>query len=57
MFIVSICGFISAFVSKFAFGVVGENITMKMRRALYGALVKKHLGWFDIRENSPELLS
>lgn len=35
MFLVAVVSFVNGFVYKFSFGVVGENITMKMREKLY----------------------
>lgn len=35
MFIVAISSFIATFSSKFSFGIVGENVTLKMRASLY----------------------
>jgi hypothetical protein len=30
---------------------------MNMRQALYSAIVKKNIGWFDKRENAPGILT
>ena len=57
MFIVSLASFINVFFVKFLFGIVGENLTLRMRHALYEAFLKKHIGWFDKRENAPRVLS
>ena len=57
IFIAGIVSFFIVFLGKFSFGVVGENITLKMRHLLYTAIVKKHLGWFDIRDNAPGVLT
>ena len=37
--------------------MIGENITLNIREKLYGALVKKDIGWFDKRENAPGVLN
>ena len=57
MFICSLVCLFSTFCQKFAFGVVGENITKHIRKALYSSLLKKNMGWFDLRENAPGVLT
>ena len=57
MFICALVSFFTAFSQKYAFGVVGENISLNMRKFLYSALVKKSIGWFDIKENAPGVLT
>ena len=57
MFICCIVSFITGFTQKFLFGIIGENITLNIREKLYGALVKKNIGWFDNRENAPGVLN
>ncbi len=42
---------------KACFGIIGENITLGMRKILYDSLIRKHMGFFDKRENSPGVLS
>jgi ABC-type multidrug transport system fused ATPase/permease subunit len=49
MFIAALVNFISAFLQKFTFGVVGENITLSVRNALYESIIKKNIGWFDLK--------
>jgi ABC-type multidrug transport system fused ATPase/permease subunit len=57
MFMLCVGSFVTGFTQKFLFGVVGENITYAMREQLYGALLKKNIGWFDLRENAPGVLN
>jgi ABC-type multidrug transport system fused ATPase/permease subunit len=57
MLIAAIVAFITGFTQKFGFGIVGENITMNVRHALYQAIVKKDIGWFDRRDNAPGILT
>jgi ATP-binding cassette, subfamily B (MDR/TAP), member 1 len=57
MLIVSILSFFTAVGQKFCFGVIGENVTMKIRKQLYSSILAKHMGWFDDKENSPGVLS
>jgi ATP-binding cassette subfamily B (MDR/TAP) protein 1 len=57
MFIAAVISFITAFSQKFSFGIVGENITMNIRYKLYAQILKKNIGWFDLRENSAGVLT
>ena len=57
LFIASLVSFFTGFTKIYSFGVVGENITLNMRRALYAAIVKKNIGWFDARDNAPGILT
>ena len=55
-----LCGityFFVGFIQRFLFGLIGENITYVMRQKLYRALLQKHMGWFDRRENAPGVLA
>lgn len=47
MFICACVSLCTTFTQKFCFGIVGENITLNIRRELYTSLLKKHIGWFD----------
>lgn len=57
MLIVSFMSFFTGFSQKFSFGVIGENVTLKIRKQLYTSILAKHMGWFDDKENSPGVLS
>jgi ATP-binding cassette subfamily B (MDR/TAP) protein 1 len=57
MFLSAILAFICTFVSKSAFGVVGENITLSVRSDLYTEIMKKHIGWHDDSTNAAGVLS
>ena len=57
MFIAALVNLCTAFVQKFSFGIVGENITINMRHKLYEAILKKSVGWFDLRDNSAGVLT
>lgn len=57
MFICCIVSLCTTFTQKFAFGIVGENITLNIRQKLYGSLLRKNMGWFDARENAPGVLT
>lgn len=45
------------YLNKYMFGVVGENVTIKIRMVLYGSIMRKNIGWFDDRENAPGILT
>jgi len=54
------CAVLSFFfnlISKFSFGRVGENITLKVRQNLYRSILIKHIGWHDNPENATGVLS
>jgi ATP-binding cassette subfamily B (MDR/TAP) protein 1 len=57
MLIFAVCAFVTGFLQKFSFGVIGENITQNVRNALYRNVMQKHLGWFDDRDNAPGVLT
>jgi ATP-binding cassette subfamily B (MDR/TAP) protein 1 len=57
MFICSLVDLVAVFVQRFSFGVIGENITLNIRFSLYASLLKKNIGWFDLRENSAGVLT
>ena len=57
MFLVSCAAFFTGFSQKFSFGVIGENVTLKIRKFLYTSILQKNIGWFDQKENSPGILS
>lgn len=52
MFIAGCISFVATLGGKFLFGVIAENITINVRSKLYSAILQKHMGWFDERENS-----
>jgi ABC-type multidrug transport system fused ATPase/permease subunit len=57
MFGLAGCAFITGFAQKFSFGVIGENVTLNIRKRLYKSIVSKHAGWFDDRSNAPGILT
>ena len=57
MLIFSVCSFVAGFCQKFSFGVIGENVTLNIRRRLYHKIIEMHNGWFDERENAPGVLT
>ncbi len=57
MFLSAILMFFTMTTQKGSFGIIGENITLKMRYKLYSSIMRKHMGFFDKRENSPGVLT
>lgn len=57
MFMLAIVAGVCTFMSKFSFVVVGENITLNVRRNLYGSLIRKHIGWHDDRTHAAGALT
>ena len=53
MFLAAILSFFTGFFRIFCFGVIGENITIRIRRDLYESILRKHIGWFDLKEHAP----
>jgi len=40
------------YVKRFYFGCLGANSTYAIRDLMYKEILKKNMGWFDLRENS-----
>jgi ABC-type multidrug transport system fused ATPase/permease subunit len=53
----AVLSFFLNLVSKFAFGRVGENITLRVRQTLYEAILVKQVGWHDHPENASGIMS
>jgi ATP-binding cassette subfamily B (MDR/TAP) protein 1 len=34
------------------FGVAGEKLTMRLRKIVFGTMLRQEIGWFDMEENS-----
>lgn len=39
------------------FGFIGQNVTLKIRRLLYYAILEKNIGFFDMRENNSSIIT
>ena len=57
MFFCAITAGIAAFFAIYSFGVMGENVTLRIRDELYSSIIRKNIGWFDDKENAPGILS
>jgi len=40
-----------------SFGKISGNLTLVIREKLYDSFLRKNIGWFDDRENSPGVLT
>ena len=45
------------FSSNYSFGTLGENVTMNVRKLLYGHILEMHMGWFDDKEHGSSVLT
>ena len=57
MFLIAVASFFAGFIQKVAFGVIGENVTFKIRKTLYSSILQKNIGFFDDKANAPGVLS
>jgi len=55
--IFAVATFLSMFFQKYIYLKLSENVTYEMRHTLYNTILSKHIGWFDLRENSVGVLS
>ena len=46
---ISIC---ATYCYKSFYGILGENLTLAIRKRLYTSIIHKHIGWFDFKEHS-----
>ena len=54
---VSIISAVGTYFQKISFGILAENVTKEIRRDLYHSILRKHIGWFDRRENNIGVLT
>lgn len=54
---VGVLMFVSMTGSKWAFGILGENVTFHIRKDLYSSILRKHIGFHDFRENGSSVLT
>ena len=52
LLIVSVSSFIATYFQKVSFGVLAENMTKDIRKDLYQSIIRKHIGWFDHKDNN-----
>ena len=54
---VSIVSAVATYFQKVSFGILAENVTKEIRKDLYHSILRKHIGWFDRRENNIGVLT
>lgn len=57
IFLIGLMMFISLGTSKYAWGILGENVTLAIRKELYEGILRKHIGFHDFRENGSSVLT
>ena len=57
MFLLAILMFFFKTMQRLCFNLVGENMTIQIRKALYLSFLRKHIGWHDDKENASGVLS
>jgi len=57
MFLLAILMFFFKTLQRLSFNLVGENMTIQIRKALYLTFLRKHVGWHDDKENASGVLS
>lgn len=53
MALISIYAGINMFFYKYSFGIVGQGLTKSIRAVTYERIIRKHIGWYDDRDNNP----
>ena len=48
---------VAGWIQKYFFSLLGENVTFQIRKDLYATILRKNMGWFDLRENSTGVIS
>jgi len=56
LIIAGVC-FFSFSISKKCFGTLGNNVTIEVRKLLYGKILEKNIGFFDHPENGTSVLT
>lgn len=57
MVILGAATFVSYMMKSYLFSVLGENVTLQVRRLLYKSILEKNIGWFDEQENQSSVLT
>jgi len=39
------------------FGIVGENLTLRLRKIVFSQMLRQEIGWFDLPENKIGVLT
>ena len=54
---VTIASTVGTYFQKMSFGILAENVTKQIRGDLYSSILRKHIGWFDRKENNIGVLT
>lgn len=54
---INLATFSSYAVERVAFGILGENLILRVRKLLFGEILYKEIPWFDRREAAPGVLT
>lgn len=57
MFLAATLAFFTGTLRIVSFGVIAENVTLQIRRLLYQSIIRKHVGWFDEKDNAPGVIT
>ncbi|XP_056007799.1 ATP-dependent translocase ABCB1-like isoform X2 [Ostrea edulis] len=62
MYVLLLCGiggvsFFTFLIQGYCFGVSGENLTMRLRRLVFKAMLRQEIAWFDNHKNSTGALT
>jgi ATP-binding cassette subfamily B (MDR/TAP) protein 1 len=53
----AIGAFLANFLQLYAFGIMGENLTCRLRQLTFSALLRQNIGYFDLPENGTGALT
>eukprot|EP01116_Phalansterium_solitarium_P018473 TRINITY_DN489_c0_g1_i1.p1 TRINITY_DN489_c0_g1~~TRINITY_DN489_c0_g1_i1.p1 ORF type:complete len:1312 (+),score=501.72 TRINITY_DN489_c0_g1_i1:46-3981(+) len=56
-FAIGVAAMIGQVMQAFFFGFAGERLTYRLRRMAFSSMLRQNVGWFDLEENSPAVLS
>ncbi len=57
MISLAVVGGLLIFINRSIFGILGASLTKIMRFKVYQAILRKHVGWFDSKDNAPSHLT
>ena len=49
MTVLACCSGVGSFLQRYMFGILGNNVTRKIREELYNKIMQKNIGWFHQR--------
>jgi ABC-type multidrug transport system fused ATPase/permease subunit len=48
----AVAAFLANFVQLYSFGLMGEYLTLRLRKLTFAAILRQNVGYFDLPENS-----